>query len=92
VLLRTLFQLSESTILLQLSFLVGFPRCALDSMVSGWCILTAVENVLAWRDEFNILKDRLEPLFVRPEPRRQTALYLEALLSGGTAQERLALG
>jgi SRSO17 transposase len=51
-------------------------------MVSGWCILTVVENVLAWRDEFNILKDRLEPLFVRPEPRRQTALYLEALLSG----------
>jgi SRSO17 transposase len=40
------------------------------------------DGVLAWRDELDILKQRLGPLFVRPEPRRQTGLYLEALLSG----------
>ena len=40
------------------------------------------EGVLAWRDELDGLKDRLGPLFVRPEPRWQTGLYLEGLLSG----------
>jgi len=44
--------------------------------------LAEAERVLAWRDEFHALKDRLEPLFVCPEPRRQAGLYLEALLSG----------
>ena len=38
--------------------------------------------MLGWRDELDVLKERLGPLFVRPEPRRQTGLYLEALLSG----------
>ena len=40
------------------------------------------EGVLAWRDEFDSLIDRLGPLFVRPEPRRQAGRYLEGLLSG----------
>jgi SRSO17 transposase len=40
------------------------------------------EGVLAWRSELDVLKDRLGPLFVRPEPRRQAGLYLEGLLSG----------
>jgi SRSO17 transposase len=44
--------------------------------------LVAADGVLAWRDELDVLKERLGPLFVRPEPRRQTGLYLEALLSG----------
>jgi SRSO17 transposase len=34
-----------------------------------------------WREELEQLKDRLGELFVRPEPRRQAGLYLEALLS-----------
>jgi SRSO17 transposase len=38
------------------------------------------ESVLGWGDELTVLKDRLAPLFVRPEPRRQTGLYLEGLL------------
>jgi SRSO17 transposase len=45
-------------------------------------MLMESESVLAWRDELDVLKDRLGPLFVRPEPRRQTGLYLEGLLSG----------
>jgi SRSO17 transposase len=44
--------------------------------------LVAVESVLAWRDELDVLKDRLGALFIRPEPRRQAGLYLEGLLSG----------
>jgi SRSO17 transposase len=44
--------------------------------------LVVADGVLAWRDELDVLKERLRPLFVRPEPRRQTGLYLEALLSG----------
>ena len=40
------------------------------------------ESVLGWRDELDVLKERLGPLFVRPEPRRQAVLYLEGLLSG----------
>jgi SRSO17 transposase len=40
------------------------------------------DGVLAWRDELDVLKERLGPLFVRPEPRQQAGLYLEALLSG----------
>jgi SRSO17 transposase len=40
------------------------------------------DGVLAWRDALDVLKQRLGPLFVRPEPRRQAGLYLEALLSG----------
>jgi SRSO17 transposase len=44
--------------------------------------LVVADGVLAWRDELDVLKERLGPLFVRPEPRRQTGLYLEALLSG----------
>src|SRR5690348_5211695 len=35
-----------------------------------------------WRDELEQVQDRLGELFVRPEPRRQAGLYLEALLSG----------
>src|SRR3978361_313626 len=35
----------------------------------------------AWRDELEQVQDRLGELFVRPEPRRQAGLYLEALLS-----------
>src|SRR5690242_21449847 len=35
-----------------------------------------------WWDELEQVQDRLGELFVRPEPRRQTGLYLEALLSG----------
>src|SRR3954449_6360775 len=34
-----------------------------------------------WRDELEQVQDRLGELFVRPEPRRQAGLYLEALLS-----------
>src|SRR3954468_2412883 len=49
---------------------------------SGWHRLVAADGVLAWRDELDVLKQRLGPLFVRPEPRRQAGLYLEALLSG----------
>jgi SRSO17 transposase len=45
-------------------------------------MLMEAESVLAWRDELDVLKQRLGPLFVRPEPRRQAGLYLEALLSG----------
>src|SRR3954453_832711 len=45
-------------------------------------MLVAADGVLAWRDELDVLKQRLGPLFVRPEPRRQAGLYLEALLSG----------
>ena len=45
-------------------------------------MLAEAESVLAWRDELDVLRERLGPLFVRPEPRRQTGLYLEALLSG----------
>jgi SRSO17 transposase len=37
---------------------------------------------LGWRDELTGLTDRLGALFVRPEPRRQTGLYLEGLLGG----------
>jgi SRSO17 transposase len=44
--------------------------------------LVETDGLLAWRDELDVLKQRLGPLFVRPEPRRQTGLYLEALLSG----------
>jgi SRSO17 transposase len=44
--------------------------------------LIVADGVLAWRDELDVLKERLGPLFVRPEPRRQAGLYLEALLSG----------
>jgi len=40
------------------------------------------EGVLGWRDDLDVLKQRLGRLFVRPEPRRQAGLYLEALLSG----------
>src|ERR1700759_5144433 len=42
----------------------------------------AADGVLGWRDELDVLKQRLWALFVCPEPRRQTGLYLEALLSG----------
>src|SRR3954462_12988154 len=35
----------------------------------------------AWRDELEQVQDRLGELFVRPEPRRQAGLYLEALRS-----------
>src|SRR3954470_21897570 len=49
---------------------------------SGWHRLVAADGVLAWRDELDVLKQRLGPLFVRSEPRRQAGLYLEALLSG----------
>src|SRR3954454_25056695 len=49
---------------------------------SGWRRLMAADGVLGWRDELDVLKQRLGPLFVRPEPRRQAGLYLEALLSG----------
>src|SRR3954462_13568052 len=49
---------------------------------SGWRRLVKADGVLAWRDELDVLKQRLGPLFVRPEPRRQAGLYLEALLSG----------
>lgn len=45
-------------------------------------MLMESEGIQAWRDELDILKDRLGPLFVRPEPRWQTGRYLEALLSG----------
>ena len=38
-------------------------------------------SILAWRDELAALEARLGALFVRPEPRRQAGLYLEALLS-----------
>jgi hypothetical protein len=41
--------------------------------------LVEADGVLAWRDELDVVKERLGPLFVRPEPRRQTGLYLEAL-------------
>jgi SRSO17 transposase len=34
-----------------------------------------------WRDELKQVQDRLGELFVRPEPRQQAGLYLEALLS-----------
>src|SRR4051794_41405056 len=34
-----------------------------------------------WRDELEQVQDRLGALFVRPEPRKQAGLYLEALLS-----------
>src|SRR4051794_41341984 len=34
-----------------------------------------------WRDELEQVQDRLGELFVRPEPRQQAGLYLEALLS-----------
>jgi SRSO17 transposase len=44
--------------------------------------LVVADGVLAWRDALDVLKQRLGPLFVRPEPRRQAGLYLEALLSG----------
>jgi SRSO17 transposase len=44
--------------------------------------LIVADGVLAWRDDLDVLKQRLGPLFVRPEPRRQAGLYLEALLSG----------
>src|SRR3954454_3568576 len=49
---------------------------------SGWRRLMAADGVLGWRDELDVLKQRLGPLFVRPEPRRQAGVYLEALLSG----------
>src|SRR3954452_8232059 len=49
---------------------------------SGWRRLMAADGVLGWRDELDVLKERLGALFVRPEPRRQAGLYLEALLSG----------
>src|SRR3954449_6446476 len=49
---------------------------------SGWRRLMAADGVLGWRDELDVLKQRLGPLCVRPEPRRQAGLYLEALLSG----------
>src|SRR3954462_5225705 len=45
-------------------------------------MLVAADGVLAWRDDLDVLKERLGPLFVRPEPRRQAGRYLEALLSG----------
>src|SRR3954449_3117609 len=45
-------------------------------------MLMEAESVLAWRDELDVLRERLGALFVRPEPRRQAGLYLEALLSG----------
>src|SRR4051794_32075818 len=45
-------------------------------------MLVVADGVLAWRDELDVLKERLGPLFVRPEPRRQAGRYLEALLSG----------
>src|SRR3954466_1728322 len=45
-------------------------------------MLGAADGVLAWRDDLDVLKERLGPLFVRPEPRRQAGRYLEALLSG----------
>jgi SRSO17 transposase len=44
--------------------------------------LVEADGVLAWRVELDVLKERLGALFVRPEPRRQAGLYLEALLSG----------
>lgn len=44
--------------------------------------MVVADGVLAWRDDLDVLKQRLGPLFVRPEPRRQAGLYLEALLSG----------
>ena len=34
-----------------------------------------------WRDELEQVQDRLGELFVRPEPRQQAGLYLEALLT-----------
>lgn len=37
--------------------------------------------MLSWRDELAVLEARLGALFVRPEPRRQAGLYLQALLS-----------
>jgi SRSO17 transposase len=45
-------------------------------------MLVEADGVLGWRDELDVLKERFGPLFVRPEPRRQAGLYLEALLSG----------
>jgi hypothetical protein len=41
--------------------------------------LVEADGVLAWRDELDVVKERLGPLFIRPEPWRQTGLYLEAL-------------
>ena len=41
----------------------------------------AADGVLAWRDELDVLKQRLGHLFIRPEPRRQAGLYLETLRS-----------
>ncbi len=45
-------------------------------------MLVEADSVLGWRDQLTVLTDRLAPLFVRPEPRRQTGLYLERLLGG----------
>jgi SRSO17 transposase len=49
--------------------------------VSRWQAVVGAESVLGWRNELDALKERLGPLFVRPEPRRQAGLYLEGLLS-----------
>jgi hypothetical protein len=50
--------------------------------------LVEAESVMRG-DELDVLEERLGSLFVRPEPRRQAELYLEALLSG--AQTRFGL-
>src|SRR3954470_14228362 len=60
----------------------GSPAMAWIRRFSGWRRLMAADGVLGWRDELDVLKQRLGPLFVRPEPRRQAGRYLEALLSG----------
>ena len=44
--------------------------------------MVETDGMLAWRDELDVLKERLGPLFVRPEPRQQAGLYLKGLLSG----------
>src|SRR3954454_15936301 len=45
-----------------------------------------------WRDELEQLQDRLGEGFVRPEPRQQAGLYLEALLSSAERKKWLAVG
>src|SRR3954468_3968181 len=45
-------------------------------------MLVAADGVLAWRDDLDVLKERLWRVVPHPETRREEGRYLEALLSG----------
>ena len=49
-------------------------------------------SLVAWERELAALKERIGPVFGRAEVRATASAFLDGLLSGGHAQDRLASG